>query len=547
MPIQNVAASLLEGFAGAAGDQNVVNSIEASKARSRDLDDQHRLMTIKDSQQRQMNIAQTLSAGVNPDTGKPLTAQEKAELAREHGELNAYVQDLFNPNQAVGKMGKNLSTASGVPLPTGMARRLTDRLGITKPSAVPSGRTTGDVMKEVGAGTSRFAGPPAPPNPYSVMKRNLIAAGTPEDKAAQIVEEKARKDAGEKQAQDLWTQHDVTLSNGQRVTAQQNRATGDWTYLTGEKIPPELLKGALAVPKPAPVKGMAYDANTGQVVNKDTGQRYSRNQANLPPEIKQMFADQAMAAEKKKQDLIQEATARGTAYQAGKYQAFQDPDNPGQNVMLPVARGAAMGLHPASGASYQVMVSTMKAATTGKIGEEMVAFNTALQHADLLEQAANALGNGDVRKLNQVQNVLKTQFGDASVTNFNAIRDAYVREITKALTSGHITDNEIQMNGLSIPPDASPEQLIGAINTYRALMNSKIGIRRQQITSGMQGNVPFMPTGQQNPGELKTPPKASNAKPRRSIAQAKLLPQFKGKSDAEVKKAIESYGYEAVP
>src|ERR1700749_4011190 len=105
------------------------------------------------------------------------------------------------------------------------------------------------------------------------------------------------------------------------------------------------------------------------------------------------------------------------------------------------------------------MTAMLKDATSGAIGNEFTAFGTALQHADLLEQAARALSNGDSRMLNSVSNSLSVAFGDPAVTNFDVVRGAYQRELTKALTTGHITDSEIAQNGLGLPDNASPQQI----------------------------------------------------------------------------------------
>jgi hypothetical protein len=125
----------------------------------------------------------------------------------------------------------------------------------------------------------------------------------------------------------------------------------------------------------------------------------------------------------------------------------------------------------------------------GKGSEETLAFSTALQHADLLQKAADALKNGDVRALNQIGNTLGVQFGSDKATNFKVISNAYSREVTKALSAGHLTDAEIKEQGATIPTNASPEQISGALNSYRALMQSKLNLRKQQFEAGKQGQT----------------------------------------------------------
>jgi len=63
--------------------------------------------------------------------------------------------------------------------------------------------------------------------------------------------------------------------------------------------------------------------------------------------------------------------------------------------------------------------------------------------------------------------------------------------VTKALSAGHLTDAEIKEQGATIPTNASPEQISGALNSYRALMQSKLNLRKQQFEAGKQGQTTF--------------------------------------------------------
>lgn len=140
---------------------------------------------------------------------------------------------------------------------------------------------------------------------------------------------------------------------------------------------------------------------------------------------------------------------------------------------------------------FTVEQKVKEAFTSGKPAEELTAFNTAIAHADLLKKAADALNNGDVRGLNTVGNTLGVQFGSDKQTNFRIIADAYTREVNKALTSGHVTDSEIKEIGGTIPANASPAQLAGAVQTYRALMASKVEQRKNQYEAGKKAQPNF--------------------------------------------------------
>ena len=146
-----------------------------------------------------------------------------------------------------------------------------------------------------------------------------------------------------------------------------------------------------------------------------------------------------------------------------------------------------------SQATYGVGKQTMEYFTSGQGGNELNSFRTAISHADLLGQAAQALQNGDTKALNTVKNALKTQFGDPEPTNFNVIANAYTREVTKAISAGHITDSEVSTQGATIPQNASPQQIQGAVNAYKNLMASKAQQRMQQYEQGLQGKPAFPP------------------------------------------------------
>lgn len=58
---------------------------------------------------------------------------------------------------------------------------------------------------------------------------------------------------------------------------------------------------------------------------------------------------------------------------------------------------------------YQTRQALMKSATSGDIGKNITAYNTAIAHANQLSQAADALTNGDMPTLNKIGNALGYQ------------------------------------------------------------------------------------------------------------------------------------------
>lgn len=114
-----------------------------------------------------------------------------------------------------------------------------------------------------------------------------------------------------------------------------------------------------------------------------------------------------------------------------------------------------------------------KKARSGAWADTRVAYNTAMDHADQLLAAAEAMKNGDTQKLNSLKNYFKTQFGSPDVSNFNAIANAYNHEVTSVVSKGHITDAEVATGHATLPDNASLDQIRGVAAAYKNLMQSK--------------------------------------------------------------------------
>jgi hypothetical protein len=169
-----------------------------------------------------------------------------------------------------------------------------------------------------------------------------------------------------------------------------------------------------------------------------------------------------------------------------------DPNNPGNVTFAKAGDALKQGMQSPQSAGTVAAKATLKSATSGKIGEEINANNTAIAHADLLLRAAQALQNGDNQTLNSLRNRFKNEFGVAGPVTAQAISDAYTREVTKMLSSGHMTNSEIDSVGKTLDPrKQSMDQVTGVVNAYKALASSKIQQRRNQVDQGMQGKPNF--------------------------------------------------------
>lgn len=185
------------------------------------------------------------------------------------------------------------------------------------------------------------------------------------------------------------------------------------------------------------------------------------------------------------------AGARARAGAESRYVQITDPDRPGEFIYKPVGQAARDKSSSAQSASGTVPKKVLEWATTGKGGEEINSFNTALQHADLLKEAAIRLQNGDTRWLNDKKNEFKSAFGDPNLTTARAIANAYSREVTKMLSSGHMTDSEIGSAEATLPLDANIETIESVLDAYKALAGSKMQQRYNQYQQGLQAKPNF--------------------------------------------------------
>jgi hypothetical protein len=114
-----------------------------------------------------------------------------------------------------------------------------------------------------------------------------------------------------------------------------------------------------------------------------------------------------------------------------------------------------------------------KKARSGAWADTRLAYNTALDHSDLLLKAADALNNGDTKALNSLENNFKTQFGWSGKINFDAIANAYNHEVTSVVSKGHITDAEVSSGHATLPDDVNAKTIHDVVNSYKSLMTSK--------------------------------------------------------------------------
>lgn len=117
---------------------------------------------------------------------------------------------------------------------------------------------------------------------------------------------------------------------------------------------------------------------------------------------------------------------------------------------------------------------------SGKAGSTVRSLNVAVAHLDSLSELATALNNKDMQAFNKAANFMASQTGQPAVTNFNTAKQLVADEVVKAVVGSGGGVHDRQEAARVIDAANSPEQLAGAIETYKELMRGQLGGLKQQ-------------------------------------------------------------------
>lgn len=134
---------------------------------------------------------------------------------------------------------------------------------------------------------------------------------------------------------------------------------------------------------------------------------------------------------------------------------------------------------------YGVSFATEKGFTSGKQGNTIKSFNTAIDHLGTLGELADALHNGSTPIINRIANFIATQTGQPAPNTFEAAKQIVGDEIVKAIVGagGGVTDREHAQ--ATIAAAASPQQLREVIDNFKKLMGGQLhGLHQQYISGG---------------------------------------------------------------
>lgn len=194
--------------------------------------------------------------------------------------------------------------------------------------------------------------------------------------------------------------------------------------------------------------------------------------------------------------LVDPATGKAMEPEAAKAVAMQDPiavaianyqaapptlsrGGPSAGIMRKV-----MAINPDYNAqNWQAQGTLLKTFTSGKVASELRATNTALSHVGLLNDAIDALNNGDVRVLNQIGNRLGLETGKTPAAVFQTIVGKVGPELAQAY--GEATGGERKGEKANFDPSLPPQTLRANAAITAKLLAGKIGSTKFQWESTM--------------------------------------------------------------
>ena len=128
--------------------------------------------------------------------------------------------------------------------------------------------------------------------------------------------------------------------------------------------------------------------------------------------------------------------------------------------------------------------STMRAMGGGIFGRNIVALNTVADHVLRVQEYADALGNGQLPRANQVVNTLAKERGLPEVTTFEAGRDIMADEVVRLLTATGGTRGDREGMQSRLQTMMSPEQFAGVFDMLKHMTGGRLDALKQQFARG---------------------------------------------------------------
>lgn len=130
-------------------------------------------------------------------------------------------------------------------------------------------------------------------------------------------------------------------------------------------------------------------------------------------------------------------------------------------------------------------------ATSGQVGQQLLAIGTARQHMQLFSQLADALDNGNNQTINKIGNALGIEFGSDKATNLKIAAQAFGGEVGKAFDGAGVTAGEREQAEKAYSDALSKGQFKGAVQTVDKLLAGKQKAAHDWFDQGTQAKPDF--------------------------------------------------------
>lgn len=495
--LQRIGLAASQGLAGASGDEATANRAQQGIQDLNARRQQNLQFQLAPLSQSLAADRERLKAFTDPNTGEPVE-EHQADYDKIH---NRMVDTIGQMRELLGQHP---------PGETPFATRLLDKFHVANDLSNHFQQKRSDQVNQYYAQNRAMADAAAnssfEPNPYTTQARQLGQAGfTPEEAHRAVgykagVVPKLQPDGQPYQGTDgKWYQnYKDPYGNLTQREMPANYAGKDMVD-TRKRKDYENYKAANPEYKGSFEQWVAQEGAAGR----NAVPRNNRDDKYIAIEQKRLQGQPLSPDERAyagaydlyvKKTKVDPGIARAVAYGQNRPVMVIDPADPtGQNVVF-VPSGVAEKAHLGTTQSigFQTDKAVTRYMTAGKGGENINYFNTAVDHLKLLQQASDALNNGDYPLANRLANSYAQQTGSPAPTNFDAVKAAVSGEISKTFKGTGATDEEIKLINQTIDRAASPQAITGAIGYYTDLMNGKLNALQGQYEAGRQGKPNFV-------------------------------------------------------
>lgn len=129
---------------------------------------------------------------------------------------------------------------------------------------------------------------------------------------------------------------------------------------------------------------------------------------------------------------------------------------------------------------YGIAGAGEKNMLTGRQSDRIRSLGTAQDHLQTLVNLSTALNSGESQAINNIRNIIRTQFGDAAANNLATAKQIIAAEVISAVTAAGGGVKERMELAHNITEKSSPDQIVGQANTLEKLMEGQMDNWRKQ-------------------------------------------------------------------